>query len=322
MSEMSHEDAMQALQAAASEDAAAEQAPAVTPAPSSPEGNAPDPVQPPQETPAAPEAPADPAENTEEFVPFNPDELPEELIPAWRQLQAAWTPKLQEAAQVRQQIEALGGYEAAQQAIELQRRLADPNQWPDIYEMLGEAMEQAGYAFEDDVPGQPSAGLPGLDLDDPDLAPIATTLQQLQAQQAQQAALLEQFQAQQQWQQQLAQQELAQAQHLAEMNRQVSAIRQTNPSYDDADIQSIIRLAPFFNDDLMQAQQAFESDVTRRMERYLSGKQAATPVSIASPAGAGLLSEQETEAESLDDAMEQAVETLRAMQAAGELDGF
>lgn len=318
---MTHEDALAALQEAAQKDSAAEeQAPAEAPP-------ATEPVVTPEGKEPAPEVQADAQgeesgveEHTEMAEEFNPDNLPPELIPAWKQLQAAWTPKLQEAAQIRKQFEELGGIETAQQALELQQRLSDPQNWPQLYEELYEAMQQQGFEFEDgtDVPTPPVA--PFDVADDPELAPLATALQGLQRQSQEQAAMLEHFRQEQAFQRQAAEAELRHQQHIANMQRQVNDIRQANKHYDDEDIRAIVELGSFYNDDLKAAQQRYEAHIARRLDRYFAAKAGATPPSVQPQPGAGVLSEQERAPLTLREAEEEAVEYLRNLQAAGDLD--
>lgn len=321
---MSHEDAVQAITEAAAAEAAGDQAAEVAPpAPT----EAPAPVEGAPENVVAPEPVQAPQGNTEPepLVPFNPDELPEELIPAWKQMQSAFTPRLQEAAAVKRTIEELGGVESVQQAVELAQWMQNPDNWPTVYEQVYQAMEEAGFEFEDgSITGAPApAGQPFDPGDDPELAPIVSSLRSLEQQSAQQQQLIEQFYAQQESQQQMAALELQQMQHLAEMQRQVAGIRQANPSYTDSDMKAVIELASFYNDDLLTAQARYESIVADRLSRYFEGKRAAgAATATQTPAGAGVVSHESQEPESLEDASAMAEELLRQMQAAGELDGF
>lgn len=323
--EMSDADVLSALQEAVSQDTAAEQAGPVT-------SESPAPAQAGAPVEGAPQvgdqAPAQSAEDggVEQSahgldVPFNPDELPEELVPAWRQLQAAFTPKLQEAAQIRRTFEELGGLDVIQQAVELRNRIADPSNWPDLYEELYQAMEQAGFEFEDPAAPTPPAQAPFDSVaDDPDLAPLISELQQLRSRMEAQDELLARLEQEQSLRQEMAEQELRQTQYLAQMSRAVSAIRQANPHYDDEDIRAIIEIGTFYGDDLLTAQQRYEDIVARRLERYLQSKRTPTPPSVQPVAGAGVLSHEDSAPETLEDAEAEAVELLRRLQATGELD--
>jgi hypothetical protein len=327
---MSHEDALAALNEAIAADnapaAPVEQAVEAPPAsPPAPEG-APAVDNPSPEGQAGAqgeESGAVEQPNEEEFVPFNPDQLPEELLPAWKQMQAAFTPRLQEAAAIRKQFEELGGMEAVQQAVELQQRIMDPSSWPILYEELYQAMVQAGFDFEDE-PGAPTApqqefGQGGV-FDDPDLAPLHQQLQQLQGQTAQQQMMIEQFVQQQEYQRALAEEELRQAQYLAQMQQQVVNIRQSNPHYTDEDVRAVIELGMAYNDDLMTAQQRYEAIVADRLSRYFEGKKVGAPAAVQPVAGAGVDSIQESEPQSLAEAEAEAIELMRRLQEAGDID--
>ncbi len=322
---MSYDEAFQALtEAAAAEEAAerGEQAPVAPAAVATPEGaNTPEPVQ------ATPEPIPAPAENTEPEA-FNPDTLPPELIPAWKQLQAAWTPRLQEAAEVRKQLDALGGLDTVQEAVDLYNRISDTSNWPQLHQELSEAMQEMGLtkAEADQLAEQGLKNPPvpdslaGLDLDDPDLAPIAKALQ---AQQAQQARLEHQLQALQSnlaFRAQAEEAAQAEAQRNALMHRQLAAIQQSNPHYGDDDLGMVLTVGSFYNDDLVEAQRALETYVASRMDRYFSKKQAAATPSIQSQPGAGASSITDNSPQDLDQAEREAIEYLRGLQAAGELD--
>lgn len=323
--EMSDADVLSALQEAAAQDVAAEQA-AEAPQAShtAPEEGAPveGMEQVDDQAPEAPEAPEVEQSDDEPLPPFNPDELPDELLPAWRQMQAAFTPRLQEAAQIRRTFEELGGLETIQQAMNVYQRIADPNEWPALYEQLYQAMEASGFEFEDPAaPTAPEYGESfGTVADDPDLAPLISELQALRHRTEEQDAFLAALQEEQDMRQAMAEEELRQTQYLTQMSRQVGAIRAANPHYDDDDIRAIIEIGTFFGDDLVTAQQRYEEHVARRLDRYFASKRAGAPASVQPVAGAGVLSNDERAPETIRDAEEEAVELLRRLQAEGELD--
>lgn len=325
--EMSDADVLSALQSAAAQDVATEQAieapPASQPAPvagAPVEGEAPQVGDQAPEAPVAPEA--EQSSIPDQVAPFNPDELPEELLPLYHQMQRAFTPRLQEAAEIRKTFEELGGLDTIQQAVDVYERIADPQNWPQLYEELYQAMEQSGFEFEDSTPGgaTPPESPFGQVADDPDLAPIINELTSLRSRTAEQEALLFQLQEEQEMRQQMAEEELRQTQYLTNMSRQVGAIRQANPHYDDDDIRAIIEIGTFFGDDLATAQQRYEEHVTRRLNRYFEGKRAGAPVAVQPVAGAGVLSQKDSMPETVEEAAAQAEEFLRRLQAAGELD--
>lgn len=319
---MSDADVLSALQSAAAQDVAAEQAPeAPQTSHAAPEMGAPVEDQPEVDDQAPPPdgEGVEQSEHDDELT-FNPDELPEELLPAWKQMQRAFTPRLQEAAAIRRTFEELGGIETIQQAMGVYERIADPQNWPQLYEELYQAMEQAGFEFEDSGAPAVSDSPFGPVVDDPDLAPLITELQSLRSRTEEQDALLHQLQEEQDFRQQLAEQELQQTQYLAQMSRQVAAIRQANPHYDDEDIRAVIEIGTFFGDDLLTAQQRFEEHVARRLERYFSQKRQGAPAAVQPVAGAGVLSQPDKMPETIEQAAAEAEELLRRLQADGELD--
>lgn len=259
---------------------------------------------------------------------FNPDQLPPELQPGWRQLQGAFTKKTQEMAEERRQLEAqlasLGDTEQVQQALELYTAIQDPRNWAQLHTELSEAMQAHGMTpaqadkaatealTQPAVPETPD--LAGL-TDDPELAPL---VQSLKAQQQR----LEAFEMQQQQAMMQRQAEMEQQAIVYELMNQVSAIREANPSYSDEDIDGILELSSFYNGDVVAAQQRYEQDFQRRMGRYLAGKQAASDIAPSVPPGGSPAASTPVEPheETLDEVEEWAVEHLRQLQAAGELD--
>ena len=319
---MSHEEAVQALEAAVAEDSAAEQAPDPF-SPSAPSGDteSPAPVQPQQ--PATPEvAPpaAEAAEDTFDGGMFNPDTLAPELQAGWKQLQAAYTRKTQELAMQRQQIEALGDVESLQQAADLYNRLADPSSWPQLHAELSDAMQQYGMtpaeadqaateALQEGAAHAPDlSGIEG----DPELAPLAQHIQSLQTR-------LDQFEQQAAQEREMMEAEQVHAAMVGELTRQETAIRQARPDYNDQDIDAIYQLSSFYNGNLIEAQHRYEDIVAERMQRYFDHKQAAAQdQSVQPPSGADVLSSEDKMPETIEEATEWAVEHLRNLQAQGE----
>lgn len=314
MSEMSHEEAVQALQDAVAAESAAEQAPDPFQTPSG-DTEKPAPVQPPVEEAPAPVAEA-PAEDTFVDGSFNPDALPPELQAGWKQLQAAYTRKTQELADQRRQIEALGDVESLQQAADLYNRISDPSSWPQLHAELTAAMQEYGLSPAEAAQAATEAiqeAQPSLPEDvDPELAPFVNTIQTLQQR-------LDAFE-----QQAAQEREFAEAQQLheamvGELTRQETAIRQARPDYQDSDIDAIYQLSSFFNGNLIEAQHRYEDIVGERMERYLNSKaSAASDHSVQPPAGADVMSHSDNAPETLEEATEWAIEHLRNLQAQGE----
>lgn len=325
---MTDDQVFEALTAAASQDVAGEQA-VEAPAPAVPTGD-----ETPQVQPTAPEAPAEPLEASEDTDDggqfFNPDALAPELMPAWKQLQAAYTRKTQELAEQRKQIEAFGSIEDLETAVDLYGRISDPSNWAQLHSELSEAMQQLGLtpaqadaaAAEAMSPSAPQpVNIPGLDeLDDPELAPIANALRALQERESSIEARLAAFEAERAAQEEFAEAQRLHQERLAHLNEQVAAIREANPHYKDEDVAAIARLGSFFNDDLVAAQTYLEDYFADRMSRYFASKQAATAPSLQPPAGAGIESTRTEDPATLQDVEEGAVEYLRGLQAQGLLD--
>jgi hypothetical protein len=320
---MSHEDAVQALQAAAVADEQASDPFAQTP---SGDTEKPAPVQPQGEAagqePPAPQ-PEPPAPDTFDDGSFNPDTLAPELQAGWKQLQAAYTRKTQELAAQRQQFEAFGDPEVVEQAVDLFTRIQDPLSWPQLHQELTEAMVQYGLSPAEaqqaaseaiQEAAAPAANAPDFAAleSDPELAPLAQHLQSLQSR-------LDSFEQRAAQEREVMEAEQLHAAMVGELTRQETAIRQARPDYTDGDLDAIYQLSSFHNGNLIAAQHAYEDFLGARMQRYFDSKQsAAQDQSVQPPAGAEVLSETPKEAETLEEATEWAIEHLRNLQAQGE----
>lgn len=325
---MSHEDAVAALESAVRQDSGLEQAPA-TPSPVAPEGaeNVASEVTPPvAPAPAVPQAP--PAEPD---VPtfFNPDQLDPALLPGWKQLQAAFTQKTQDLAEKSRAINQYGDPETLTEAVELYNRITDPDSWPQLAQELSEAMQEAGMspaqanqlAVETvQQQAQEPSFLDGLDLSDPDLAPIAQSLKAQAQRTAQLEAQLASFQSDQQLRGEYEEAERAQQAHALNIQQQLVTIAQSNPAYTQDDMEDIVKLAPFFNDDFFQAQTAYENMAARRLSRYFEGKQASLTPSVQPPGTPGSSTATPVEEQTVEQVGKEMEEYFRGLQAAGELD--
>lgn len=302
--------------------------PAEQPAPvAPPETPAGDPA--PSVQPTEPVAPAEPVappapEDTFDGGEFNPDLLDPSLQPGWRQLQGAFTRKTQELAEQRRELESLaqslgGAYpEAMAQAMQLHSAVNDPANWPVLYQELAGLMEANGIPMPGVAPAQPVAPaapppvVPAAEVDDPELAPLMERINALQAQ-------LDGFNARAQEQAMIAQAEREHAQRVAQFEAQEHRIRELYPNYKEHDWESIYTRVPFFNGDLIAAQQSFEAERQRHVEAYLAGKQGAQGTPPFTPA-APVAPAQPDRPLTLRDVEEEAIEHIRALQAAGELD--
>jgi len=289
---MSFEEAVSALEGAIETDqGGGESAPA--PAPVVPEQAAPDldsqgESTTPEAAAPAPEAPA--TEDTFDDGQFNPDLLPDELKPAWKQLQGAYTKKTQAHAERQKELEGLGDLEQIKEAVETYQWLQNPDNWADLHSTLSTQMEalgmtpaQASVEAARQVNEAATAPAAGVDLSqlesDPEMAPVATYLKSLEGR-------LDTFESSQKEAQLAAQREQAQMAMLGELQRQEAAIREANPKYKQKDIDAVYELSSFFEGNLLDAQTRYEEIRQDTLSEYLSNKEAvaATP-GVQTPAG-------------------------------------
>jgi hypothetical protein len=247
-------------------------------------------------------APAEQNTNLFEGTQINPDELPPELQPLAKQLQAAFTQKTQLLAEERKQFEALGDPTSIQQAVDLYSRISDPNNWIQLHSELTAAMQQAGMSLPEaqaaatqavtDVATQ-QASLPREFEDlDPELHPLVQKLQETQAR-------LDDFEARAN-QEQLNRE--AERQHillLNELTRQEQVVRERSS---------------FYGGNLTQAAARLDQLLAGERELYLSQKSAAMQDSTRtpSPGSAAVQTEKVNEPQTLKDAEAEATDFFRA----------
>jgi len=275
-------------------------------------------------------------EDTFDGGQFNPDELPEELRPAWRQLQGAFTRKTQELSARLKEVEALAALEVdvetATHAVGLYNRINDPSNWPALYEQLGQVMEQHGMELPGRAPAGAPAGpvAPGTDdaaLDalveaDPDLAPLVATIRAQRAELARVdsvQARLDAFDAERQAAMQEAEQLRVQAAEIQAIQAQESQLREAF-SLKDEDVDMIYNVSTSTEGDLLKAHEVLEAYVQARAERMLAGK--GRPKKAAAPAAPKSKAKPEAPKaeETLEDITAELEEHLRTLQRAGELD--
>lgn len=324
---MSFEDATAALEGAIQSDngataptpGAVEQAPVV---PTTPEGEAtPAQVQPSQTRdefgrfiPAAPATP-EPTADTFDGGQINPDTLAPELQVVYKQLQADYTRKTQDVAAQRAQLEQFGDLSRVQQAVELYTTLQDPQQLVQFHAQLSQALEAQGLtpqqaavaATQRIEQAQTPAGSQQeleakLRAEYPELAPLLDQNAQTQAR----LDKFEQSQVERQQAEQLAYTQMAMA---GELQRQEMAIRESNPHYDQDDIDANYELSAFFDGNLLQAQQRYAAVESHIIERYLASKTA--PVGATPVVGGGVTSEQPVQPTDLNEAMKAAINSAR-----------
>lgn len=285
------------------------------------------PVVQPQAQPETPAAPVDTTPNLFEGTPVNPDALPAELQPLAKQLQAAFTQKTQQLAEERKQFSALGSPEEVSQAVELYTRISDPTNWPQLHADLADLMVQYGLSPAQaaaeaataitEAAAESAPALPVGDFDDPELGPLYKTLQ---AQQAKLDAIEASRTAEQSERLEAEKAERLQQALEGEITRQENAIRQSNPTYGDGDMDAIYELSSFYGGNLIQAQGRYEALRAEWVGRYVDQKQAAASAQGAHPAPAGApAATQRTEPQTIREAADEIEEFMRAAQASGEL---
>ncbi len=236
---------------------------------------------------------------------FNPDLLPDELKPGFKQLQAEWTRKTQSLAEQRKALEELGSPEELQQAREFYQSLQDPEYLQAFYgelggvlEELGLSPEQAAAVVEDqqaqDQSVEPAPELAQLAQTDPELAPFVEKFTAMEQR-------LNQFEQQQSEREQAMVQERQLMAEAAEIDRMVQAVREDHPEYGDDDWQSIYDRAVAVDGDVLRAAELYEADKSRIIEGYLSQKP--VPHAVTPTTGGDVVTEDEpAELKTLDDA--------------------
>lgn len=259
---------------------------------------------------------------------INPDELIREhpeLEPLVKQLQAAFTRKTQGLAEQRRQFEELGDVEVVQQAVDLFHRIQDPANWQSLHADLTKAMTQMGLtpaeasaeaARQMEEAHDASATDPDLsELEkDPELAPLAAMIRKQQEQ-------LDSFEQTHRAREQAAEAERMHQEMLGNFTRQENAIREMRTDYKDEDVDMVYEMSSFYNGNLLDSQARLEGYVQSRIERYIAEKSGASEQAAptATPTQA-THAERVDSPETIRDVEEEAVEYLRNLQKAGELD--
>lgn len=229
--------------------------------------------------------------DVESFTGFDPNTLPEDMQAVYRSMQADYTRKTQDLAEMRRNFESFSenGVDPneALEAVSLWQRMnTDPEFASSVAQNIQARLEELGYSNEsitDPTPIDNNSydGLP------PELA------QEL----AQMREFRESF-AQEQQQQQI----------LAELDAAEQTIRTTNPNYGDSDMEAIYSLAYSTDGDLMAAQQAYHQIQQNLLSGYLQQK---TVPHGATPTPNAPSSIPAKEFTSLDDAHKAAMEVVR-----------
>lgn len=276
-----------------------------------------EPTTTPVDTQASAEA-ATQQENVETFDggKFNPDELPQELQPAWKQLQAAFTLKTQELASRNKQITELGDLETVQQAVSLYQRIADPNNWQALHSELSDAMQTYGLTPAEAQQAATQAMQEQVDTVDSDIDPEYAALQKELRETSQRLNTLQQSFEQNQLN---VQAEYERQAMLGEMHRQLNVVQTAHPSWGDDDMASVVALSSFYNGNLLDAANHYQRDVERAASRYLgqkAGIQEQTSKFVP-PVTAGTQSHVPVEPRTVEEAEAGALEMLQAFMSEG-----
>ncbi len=231
-----------------------------------------------------PVAPADGTPEEDSFTDrFDPNSLPPELQPAYKLLQADYTRKRQADAEA---IRRMSQYEGVDldTAVALLTRVGDPQGLSQFIQEASDYLVSEGFAeFDDGIAQAQQQGVnpavqPGTQdnlqqalaaaQQDPDMAPI---VQQIQAMQQQ----LDGFRSESEQRLAAEREETQWLQVLGELQRQENVIVTDNPHYKPEDIESIYRIASYFDGDLFKAQEAYEADFARRLGMYMHAKDSA-----------------------------------------------
>jgi hypothetical protein len=226
----------------------------------------------------------------ESFTKFDPNTLPEDLQTVYKSMQADYTRKTQEVADIRRQMTAFSesGVDPSD-ALEATQFLQRLNQEPAIAAEFANdiqrRLEQMGFgqqAVQDDAPNDVSyEGLPPA---------LAAELEEMRA-----------FRAQM-----LEQQEHAEI--MGVLEEQEQAIRVANPHYSDEDIDTIYSLAYATDGDLNAAAEQFHSIQQRLLGNYMQAKSVPDGAKMV-PGGPS--SAPSREFSSLEDAHKAAMEVVR-----------
>lgn len=262
----------------------------------------------------------EPASDTFDSGQFNPDTLPPELQPGWKQLQAAFTQKTQTLAERQRELETQAQQfegidpSAAREALELYTNLQDPSYLVQFHSELSAALQAQGLSAAqaseeaarrmDGAVGQPqgsvSDSLSTL-RSDPELAPVAeeiTSLRQmvLQMQSERESERTQQLEVQRQ---------MAIA---GEQIRQEAAL--VEQGFNEKQLQRVHQLSGAFGGNLLMTAEAFRAVREEALSEFVLQK-GAVDVGVGALGGTGSTSVIPTQIESLDQGEKAALEHLR-----------
>ena len=226
----------------------------------------------------------------ESFTGFDPTVLPEDMQQVYKSMQADYTRKTQEIAELRRNYESFSeaGVDAdtALQAVGFLQAL---NEDPDF------AMEVARTI-------QQNAGTP-----DVSQTVESVTPSNVEGYESLPPALQQELAQMREFREEMLTMQ-AQQETIAELEAMEQTIKTTNPDYTDDDLEAIYNLAYSTDGDLIAAQEMYHGIQQRMLSSYLQSKQA--PVG-ATPAPAAPSSVPGRSFNSLDDAHKAALEAIR-----------
>lgn len=203
---------------------------------------------------------------------FDPNKLPEELVPAYRSMQADYTRTKQRLAEQEKAydfLEPYGGPEAAKQAVDFVVALAtDPEYQLQVHEQLTsqlqaegltprQASQEASRQINEAITEQPDE-FDDLGLTDPAIERKLTELERSLAEERAWREQREEFEFQQGLK--------------AELDRQEATILRDNPEFGDDEIQAIYSLAYSTGGDLEAAADAFKGLRDNILASYIQTK--------------------------------------------------
>jgi hypothetical protein len=230
--------------------------------------------------------------DVESFTKFDPNVLPEDMQKVYRSMQADYTRKTQEIADIRRQAEAFSDLgvdaDSARNMIQFYQRLdSDPQFLAGFVSNVQSELEQAGYSQNEAAELAPTV----IDERYGDISPML----------AQELGEMRQFREQVLYDQE-------QANLIGELEGQEQSIRLGNPHYSDDDISAIYSLAYSTGGDLSLAANEYHGIQQRLLGGYLQSKQ--VPVGLApTPSGPSTIPARTFS--SLDEAHKAAMEAVR-----------
>lgn len=227
---------------------------------------------------------------------FDPNALPPELQPAYKQMQAHWTRTLQQAAPYRRIADEFQLEDPSQlrEIVQFHQDLQDPNAWLSIYNELGTVLQQQGLTpaqaqqqaaeMMGSAPAQPTQAAQQGDplaalADDPELQPIRSVIDDLRNQVTGLKTDLEQ-------RAETERQQMVQMAVQGEHQRQENIIRQSRPDWGDQDVEAIYALSVPLNGNLLDAAAQYESMQARWADQFVGQKESPAPPQASQPVNA------------------------------------